>query len=464
MVSIYRPQIITSVKSALSFISPAGTKIAAMIGGAQWGPLNTVETITGISDFINKFGGDISGGISGFRGADLFLKNGSTLKFVRIASSAVKADTSLLKGIGDLIDLTAKYEGTYGNNIKITVTANGTNRDVAITDGRLVEVYNNLGSGYDSATAIIAAINDRSQLVDAALSDGASGADLPDAIVDYLEGGNDGITGITSATYVTAINDVLFSEDFDYLLVPGISADADLVTISAALETRRTTEEKYGKIISGIALDETLATAVARTLTTENARIVAPSITYTETYGNTQVNLDGSYLACSFGGLLCSLGYGESATHKTLTVEDLIENTTSGKKYYNKQEQELALQAGIIPIALIGNEIQVVKDVTRISSTSDIKYSGTINDILDYVRITMENYLNTLLGLPNTDLNRNVWASQCDSILEQMIKDEIITEYEPVVITEGTSQNMMSVDVSIKPAFSLDFIYLNITI
>jgi hypothetical protein len=468
MTGTLRPQVITSVSTSTSFIKPAANKVAAMIGTAQWGPLNEVETISTISEFVSIFGDDTEDGLTGIRGADLFFRNGGTLKFIRIegasAEASAAASYNLEKSAADLIDVTAKYTGTYGDNIRLVVTANGSNRDLMVTDGKSIELYTNSGSGYATSTALMAAVNERSNLITAALHSGADGANLPDAADVFLAGGDDGAT-VAITDYSDALADYLYSEEFQYLLVPGVTLDADLDTLASALVVREAQERKLSSLISGIDVDETLTTAAARSASsgTKRLRLVAPNVVYTERYGNTELVLDGSYLACAVAGLLCSLNYSESATHKTLSVDDLSILKSSGKKYYNKIEQEQALQIGLLPVSLIGQNIQVVRDITRIGDSTSVYFAGSITDIVDYITVTLESYLDKIIGMPSNSLNRSAWASQCNSILEQMLKDNIITEFLPTVVAAGTSVNSINVTVSVKPVYSVDFVYLTIT-
>ena len=465
-----RPQIITSVNSSTSFVNPAGYKTAAMIGTAQWGPLDTATTISTISEYLRTFGSDTASGLTGIRGADLFFRNGGVLNFVRIEGASAEASAAsvliLEKSAADLIDLEAKYKGTYGDNISAQVTTTGSNRNLIITDGVSIENYNNAGVGYTSSTLLIAAVTAKSNLVTATLHSGASGTDLPDALSKtQLASGDDGAT-VVIGDYTTALSDVLYSEDFQYLLVPSITTDSELLTLTDALVLREANERKFAVLISGVAVDETILDMAARTSSSgsKRCRLVAPNAVYTERVASAETTLDGSYLACAVAGMLCSLNYSSSATHKTVSVDDLSILVSTGKKYYNKVEQEQVLQSGIIPVTLIGRNIQVVRDVTRIGDTTSVYFSGSVSDIVDYATAQLEDYLNTIIGMPSTTTNMKVWGSQCDSILEQMFKSNIITEFETTAITEGSSANSLDVVVSIQPAYSVDFIYLTITI
>ena len=463
-----RPQIITSVNSSTSFVNPAGYKTAAMIGTAQWGPLDTATTISTISEYLRTFGSDTASGLTGIRGADLFFRNGGVLNFVRIEGASAEASAAsvliLEKSAADLIVLEAKYKGTYGDNISAQVTTTDSNRNLIITDGVSIENYNNAGLGYDSTTDLIAAVNAKSNLVTATLN--IAGTGLPVVLSKtQLASGDDGAT-VVIGDYTTALSDVLYSEDFQYLLVPSITTDSELLTLTDALVLREANERKFAVLISGVAVDETILDMAARTSSSgsKRCRLVAPNAVYTERVASAETTLDGSYLACAVAGMLCSLNYSSSATHKTVSVDDLSILVSTGKKYYNKVEQEQVLQSGIIPVTLIGRNIQVVRDVTRIGDTTSVYFSGSVSDIVDYATAQLEDYLNTMIGMPSTTTNMKVWGSQCDSILEQMFKSNIITEFESTAISEGSSANSLDVVVSIQPAYSVDFIYLTITI
>jgi len=61
-----------------------------------------------------------------------------------------------------------------------------------------------------------------------------------------LASGDDGAT-VVIGDYTTALSDVLYSEDFQYLLVPSITTDSELLTLTDALVLREANE---GKICS----------------------------------------------------------------------------------------------------------------------------------------------------------------------------------------------------------------------
>ncbi len=468
---LLRPQIFTAEKVLASFATQPGARVAAMIGTSIWGPMNSVQNVSSLSEFVSVFGDESEAGVTGIKGASLFFRNGGTLKFVRIEDGDAEFASAIFQtGETDQLDITAKYKGTYGNNIKVTITANSINagsRDITVTDGQRTESYTNAGQGYATTTAIIAAINDSlsgSVLVEASLDVSGTAGNVPDADESYLTSGDDGENGTLTTAISTAYDDSLANEEFNFLLLPGIPTDAVHSTIVGKLNTRDSTEKLYSRFIGGVALNETIATSSARTAAGKRITIVSPNVYSTNRKTNATEVLDGSYLACAYAGMLCRLGVQISGTHESLSIDDLSVNTLTGKKYFTKTEQEQLLQSKILPIAKIGNALQCVRGITRESSTTSVYFDEVVVDITDFIRENVENYLNNAIGKPNTEARRGVWASGIDSILETAKRNEIIQEYTATDIIAGTSPDTFIATVSLKPSYSVNFINLNVNI
>ena len=466
---ILRPQILTSEKVLTSFVSPAGDRTAAMIGSATWGAINTSTIISNMSEFISYFGEDKTGtDVTGIKGADLFFRNGGTLKFVRITDGdESKADYMAKVGSTNAINFEGLYNGTYGNNIAITVSANATtstNRDIEITDGNILEIFNNNGAGFSKNSDIVSAISDNSRLVDVTIQTGQENTILDVITKTYLTGGDDGEDNLSTTDYTDVFDNVLYSESFNFLLIPGVTDNALQATIVGKLNTRASSEKKYSRYLTGIAKDETISTAVARTSTGKRITVCAPNVKYTHRIDNTKDIYDGSYLACAHAGNLCQLGTQNSATHKPINVEGLSVLESSGKEYYTKAEQEQLLQGRILPFALIGSSIQAVRGVTRETSTTSVFFDEVVVDIVDYVRAEVEAYCDTTIGLPNTDNRRTIWSGRIDAITANAQKQEIIQEFQPSVLVEGASPDTYNATVSIKPAYAVNFVQLTINI
>jgi hypothetical protein len=280
----------------------------------------------------------------------------------------------------------------------------------------------------------------------------------------YLSGGLNGTTGVSSSDYTTAFDAYLTTEDFNILVVPGTTDDAFQTTMTGKLDTRATTDDRYAVFISGIAHDETIATATTRTTSGKRFSLIAPSCYYTHRTTQDLIELDGSYLACSYAGLLATCFPNVSPTHKIVSTEGLIVDSATLKKYYNNGEQEQLLNARITPISLVSGSIECVRGVTRNTSKTEVWYEQNITMIVDYVSKQVFDLLNPFIGDPNIIRVRNVMSKNVDGILQQDENDEIIEAYQPTIVNVGNSPDTVNVAITIKPVFSINFITVNITL
>jgi hypothetical protein len=460
-----RPQVISNVRVLTSLIAPAGERNAAMIGTAQWGPINTVTSISSINNYVSVFGDETESGLTGIKGATQFFNNGGTVKFVRVVDGTqAKAGYMAENGTTDVIKFDAMYEGTYGNNIYVTIEANSTNRNVLVTDGTNREYYSNNGTGYSTNEAIATAINNGSNLVSATVETGQETTNLVDALAEtQLTGGVDGAASITTTILQTAYDNLLVDEGFNYLLTPGFTDDSFYNLMQGKLETRAG-NGLYSRLIGGIAKDETISTASARTSVGKRLTIVAPNVKATNRFTNAVQILDGSYLACAYAGKLCGLDLEISGTHETLAVEGVSINESTGKEYYNKNEQNELLNAGVAPITFIGNSLQMVRGITRIDDQSSVFFEEVVTDIADFVLGELEKYLETTIGKPNTPARRAVYASELDARLTIYQSQGVIIEFSPSVVEEGLSPDTIIATIGIKPTYNTNFVFLTLNI
>lgn len=463
---VLRPQVRTDVKVNLSLIEPAGDGVVAILGSAQWGPFDQLQTLSSLNDGLTIFKDDSTTvtTLTMTKGLDMLYRNGAGTVLAMRVGDGTQASSSitLQSGSTNVITIYGKYKGSYGNNVQVTVTENGSNRNLKVTDGVITENYTNSGDGYDENIALADAVTAGSQLVTATST---SNTYLVSALTaTNLSGGSDGSASITASNYTTAFDNYLADQDFNYLVVPGTTADSFHSTMVAKMNTRAETDRKYASFISGIAQDETIATAADRTASGKRIALLAPSFRYTNRISGTVQYLDGSYLACAYAGLLATLFPEDSPTHKVLNTEGVIVNTTTLKDYYNKGEQEQLLESRIVPVSLISGSERVVRGVTRITSTSSVFYLQNITTIVDYIRKQLEDTLNDFIGNPNLQRVRDVIARTCDNILETAKRDEIIEDYQDSVVTAGASADTVDVAITVKPTFAVEFINLNLTI
>lgn len=475
-----RPRVRIDVREALTLQGQAGPGIVAIIGTARWGALNTVTTVTSLSQALDIFKDDKTGTtstISLIKGLELLYRDGAgTVKVVRIADGDEVKSTKAFDGnsggeVG-VLTFSALYEGTYGDIIGVTITANANtpaNRDIEITDGQTLEVFNNNGAGYATNQAIADAINGNSTLATVAVKAGSETANIVDAITQtFLTGGDDGEDSLVAADYTDAFDNQLNSEDFDILVIPGGDAleasDSFHSTMVGKLNTRSTTEDKFAIFVTGIAKDETVATAQARTASGNRLSIVAPNVKYTHRIDNSEIILNGTYLACSYAGCMAGRLVHISPTHKVLNVEGLSINETAGTEYYNNGDQETLLNSRIVPVSLIVGSIMPARGVTRDTDTTSAFFEVNIVRIVDYVKAQVLQTLNPFVGDPNLERIRTIMSKEIDGILEQDKLDEIIAGFLPTEVNEGSSCDTVLVNMTIQPTFAINFINVSLTL
>jgi len=475
-----RPRVRIDVREAVTLQAQAGTGVVAILGTATWGEMNVVQTITSLSQCIDLFKDDKAGTtdtISIIKGCELLYRNGGgTVKIVRVGDGDEAKSTKAFDGntgaeVG-VLTFDGLYEGTYGDNIGVTITANaGTpaNRDIVITDGLNTESYDNGGVGYATNAAIATAINGISTLVTVTVKAGSETSNVVDASTQtFLTGGDDGEDSLTASDYTTAFGNVMTSEDFDILVIPGDDAleasDAFHATIVGTLNTRATAEDKYAIFCSGIAKDETIATAQARTASGERLTVVSPNEKYTHRIDNTQIILNGSYLACSYAGGMAGRLVQIAPTHKVINTEGVSVLESTGKDFYNNGEQETLLSSRIVPITSIFGGIMPSRGVTRITDTTSVFYEVNIVRIVDYVKAQTLTKMNGFVGDPNLERIRTIMAKEVDGILEQDKLDEVIAGFLPTEVACGSSPDTVLVNMTIQPTFAINFINVSLTI
>jgi hypothetical protein len=187
---------------------------------------------------------------------------------------------------------------------------------------------------------------------------------------------NDGSTVLTNATYTTAFDDLISNDDWDFLIIPNSKQassvednDAFHTAILAKIENRAAQYKKYSIFISGVSLNETIATTQARTTTGERFVLCSPGIQHISRVTGNIENLDGTYFACCVAGQACNLDEtGQSITRKNIVTTDLIVDTTTNKKYYTNIEIEQLLSARTIVGSKISNALKYARGVTRAAS------------------------------------------------------------------------------------------------
>jgi hypothetical protein len=306
------------------FVNTLG--IVALAFTTNWGPENQVITLESFSDYL-KFYGD--GGASDtpavytsgykannwcFQGEGLPGKGGAgTVLAYRMVGSGGVNSTLVLQNTAPAaaITLTAKYKGSYGNKIAVTVVADARNPATQLdlniyVDGFLTETY---VFNKTDITGLAAQINTSSQWVSAgSVTSGTALATV--ATATSLAGGNDGST--LTGTDFTNMQNAFGVQRFGVFAVEDIAGTASwndgtgsavLTALLSWQQGLNTNGKRFMTVIGG-SIADTSATATTRAALANDPNVINIGI------GNFQDPILGqhstSQLAPRLAGIIAS--------------------------------------------------------------------------------------------------------------------------------------------------------------
>jgi len=170
---------IQEVSSGVRTITGVSTSIGAFFGRTAKGPLNKAVHCLNYSTFLRVFGGsdpssDLANSIKQF-----FDNGGSECHVVRLATGTQKADITLRNAAGvNVLTVSAKDAGNWGNNLRLEVDYNTSNPDETFNlrviqeeDGGIVasEEHVNLSMNPNSPRFVVNFVTQSSNLVDVEL-------------------------------------------------------------------------------------------------------------------------------------------------------------------------------------------------------------------------------------------------------------------------------------------------------
>lgn len=451
------PRITTNVKSNIILTAGEEFGTGAMVGEATWGDLSTVKTFSNYQEVVDTFK---SGAL--VDGAKYYFNNGGkTLIVARVTPSSVAASESTYTfqngGTTDVITITAKYKGTYGDSIGVTITGT-TERTVTITDGTDTETYADLTTN----TEIVDAINAASTLVTATL-------DASTPLVDtysqtFLASGADGTT--VTQDYIDELSEggSMWLEEYDYLSIPGQTDNAFHSSIQTIMNSRKDDENLFSIYITGVDKFEDKATTLARTATNSNGRLVVCATSLYKGDGaltDTNNWLDGSYTGCAFNGFLCSLEINTSPTNK---VVPFTASKTLSEQFYTSTERGEYADAGFVIFdRLYNNQYGCVIAVTRNGDETAWEYMLDSRRKVDFLLSETVDVEKQFLGEPNDDFTRRGIKSGVSSVMVGARSDRIINSYQ-VDVLQGTDPRAVDVNITVSLVNEVDFININLTL
>lgn len=363
-----------------------------------WGPDNQVVALNNWGEFLATYGAGLSvqsnvtGGYravrDAFKGEGLpGLAGAGQVLFYRVANGAVAASKALQNTTpANAITLTARYKGTYGNQITVTSianTADPTNKSdlIIYVEGSEVERYTYAKT---NITDLAAQINGTAPYTTAIASDWVtagsvvSGTALTAITQTALTGGTDG-AALTPTDYSTAQTafEVWRYSVFTIENLTDPTVQAALVTWT---QLRNSKGRRFVTVLGG-ATGETMASAVARSATANDPNIVnVGGGTYTDSfYGDVST----AQLTPRIAGIIAQRG--ESAEVTFARFADL-----TIKVGVSDADVLTALGGGVIAISRDSHPTAPVRlelGVTTFTTLTDANRSQTIFGNLKFVRV-----------------------------------------------------------------------------
>src|SRR4029077_19583873 len=110
---------VEEIPSGVRTITGVATSIAAFVGSARRGPVNTPVTIASFGDFERIFGGLWMPSTMGYAERDFYL-NGGTPAIIVLLSSGAPAPIPIPGGL----TLVAKSPGLWGEGLRVRISHN----------------------------------------------------------------------------------------------------------------------------------------------------------------------------------------------------------------------------------------------------------------------------------------------------------------------------------------------------
>lgn len=236
-------------------IEGTSTSTGAFVGIAEKGPIGKSELVTSWTQFVEKYGSYIPNSYLAYavRG---FFENGGTRAYIsRVvhyangSKTSAKATATLKAGATNVAIIDALSDGAYGNNIEVRITSNTAYKTVDLVvyyKGVQVEKYSDV-----ILAELDDVVNSQSKYIKVTLINEDT---LPSNGSFSLQGGNDGITGLTGTDYIEALK-AFDNDPINLLAIPGVTDVAVLGGAKTYAEKRQDVfviaEVPLGRTITG---------------------------------------------------------------------------------------------------------------------------------------------------------------------------------------------------------------------
>ncbi len=319
------------VDQAIALLEAGETGTVFVVGRADWGPVDTVQTLSSEGEATDIY----DDGLSMEKLVHQAFRGGAaTVKALRITGSSGAVAVATLDDVVPVsaMDVTALHEGSRANGFTLTVSAHpvsGQNLDI-LEDGVVIETfYSALGDN----TEFIAVINANSKLISAALN-GAADRVLEVASTPMASG--DSGTSVAAGDY-TAAQVIAEGNLFDVYVQDDDTTVANQDAAAAWADGRRAAGQRFVTVMGGQAA-ESVSTAQTRAGVQDSEGVVYVHPGFTD---DDEVVFIGQEAAARVAGLIAAAGATKSITFNTLADAANVENTLT------TDEIKIALGLGV---------------------------------------------------------------------------------------------------------------------
>lgn len=265
MASYLSPGIYPKETDFSFYVKQISTSVAAMVGVAEKGPINSPVLVTSWEQFTRSFGAYIADSYLAYAARAFFDNGGSILWVVRIAhyttitsKSTLTAKASTGKVVdtattpADLFRIDAINEGAWGDSLSVAITANADDStnlfDLTINrNGSVLEIFKGISMDPGNKKYLETVINEVSGfiVVEDIGTHTAGQVRLPAQGANSLTGGDNGLTDLSDTDFIgdpsvrTGIYATAEIDALNMIMVPGITSAALISAAIAYAESRK---------------------------------------------------------------------------------------------------------------------------------------------------------------------------------------------------------------------------------
>lgn len=359
-------------------------------------------------------------------------------------TTARKATRNVASAGGTAAILSARFHGSAGNDIQITVEVPdpAANAIVTLRLGAVEETYS-----VATGTELVTQVNAGSDLVTATA--GAQAAQKPSVAAEAnFTGGSNGAVA-TDADYALGLEQLL-NENAHIIVAAGLDDTVITNELKAHVDTASTDKIKRDRIaVVGSRPSATLAQIIGHSVASDRMIFVAPGVKTTDSAAKTEVTLPGAYAAAAVAGMLSGRAPHISLTNKTVSVGALETKFTPPQLEQLVTARVLALEER--------RGFRVVKGIT----TDDGAFRQiTTRRIVDFAKFGVRSAAEPYIGLLNNARVRQALKGSINGFLAGMVDDEMLVSYELDVTATRDEEirGIAKVTMTLRPTFSIDFI------